>query len=101
MGGSLAASWDQFGLFSLESMLDKSTKDASLMLRKWFHEALRSEKQSIPAKARLGAMTSAELASLQTALSAKPDMTIRHLDLLQVRLLGMHSFILTLAHLYI
>lgn len=84
MGGSLAAPWDQFGLFSLESMLDKSTKDATLMLRKWFHEALRSEKQPIPAKARLGAMTSAELASLQTALSSKPDMTIRQLDLLQV-----------------
>jgi len=84
MGGSLAAPWDQFGLFSLESLLDKSTKDATLILRKWFHEALRYEKQPIPAKARLGAMTSSELASLQTAMSSKPDMTIRHLDLLQV-----------------
>jgi hypothetical protein len=84
MGGSLATPWDQFGLFSLEALLDKSTKDATLMLRKWFHEALRQERQPVPAKARLGAMTTAELASLQAALSAKPDMTIRHLDLLQV-----------------
>ncbi|KAG0568011.1 hypothetical protein KC19_7G179400 [Ceratodon purpureus] len=84
MGGSLATSWDQFGLFNLEALLDKSTKDATLMLRKWFHEALRHERQPVPAKARLGAMTSAELASLQAALSAKPDTTIRQLDLLQV-----------------
>lgn len=84
MGGSLAAPWNQLWLFTLDSMLDKSTKDATLMLRKWFHEALRHEKQPVPAKARLGAMTSAELTSLQTAMAAKPDMTLRHLDLLQV-----------------
>lgn len=84
MGGSLATPWNQFGLFSLEALLDKSTKDATLMLRKWLHEALRHEGQPVPAKARLGAMNSAELASLQAALLAKPDMTIRHLDLLQV-----------------
>lgn len=84
MGGSLAISWDRLGLFSLENMLDKSTKDATLMIRKWFHEALRQEKQPVPVRARLGAMTPGELASLQAALSAKPDMTIRHVDLLQV-----------------
>lgn len=97
MGGSLAAPWNQLGLFTLDSMLDKSTKDATLMLRKWFHEALRHEKQPVPAKARLGAMTSAELTSLQTAMAAKPDMTLRHLDLLQAITLT-DRFILTSAY---
>lgn len=84
MGGSLATPWDQVGVDRLEALLDKSTKDATLLLRKWLHEALRQEKLPVPGKARLGAMTPGELASLRTALSSKPDMAIRHLGLLQV-----------------
>lgn len=84
MGGSLAAPWDQLGADRLDALLDKSTKDATVLLRKWLHEALRKEKLLIPGRTRLGAMTPAELASLRVALSSKPDTMIRHLGLLQV-----------------
>jgi hypothetical protein len=84
MGGSLAVPWDQLGVDRVNSLLEKSTKDGTLLLRKWLHEAWRLEKQTIRGKGRLGTMTLTELASLRTGLASKPDMALRHLSLLQV-----------------
>ncbi|CAM6014712.1 unnamed protein product [Sphagnum balticum] len=84
MGGSLAVPWDQLGVDRVNSLLEKSTKDGTVLLRKWLHEAWRLEKQTIRGKGRLGTMTLTELASLRTGLASKPDMALRHLSLLQV-----------------
>ncbi len=80
MGGSLAVPWDQLSVDRVNSLLEKSTKDGTLLLRKWLHEAWRLEKQTIQGKVSRGTLTLTELASLQTGLDSKPDMALHHLS---------------------
>eukprot|EP01018_Ginkgo_biloba_P008783 Gb_27832 [translate_table: standard] len=84
MYGSLASSGNHQGVHCLEALLDKRTKDGSLLIKKWLQEALHYEKVSISGKNRLGAVTSSELHSLVNALASNPAMIMRNRGIIQL-----------------
>lgn len=82
MYGSLASSGSCNDVHCLEALLDRRTKDGTLLIKKWLQEALRQEKVSI--RTRLGAVTASELCSLINALASNPASVMRNRGIIQL-----------------
>lgn len=82
MYGSLASSGSCNDVHCLEALLERRTKDGTLLIKKWLQEALRQEKVSM--RSRLGAVTASDLRSFINALASNPASIMRNRGIIQL-----------------
>ncbi|XP_010506107.1 PREDICTED: sec1 family domain-containing protein MIP3 isoform X3 [Camelina sativa] len=78
LNGSLVATECFRGTPYLEAMIDRKTKDGSVLVKKWLQEALRRENISVNVRARPGYATKPELQAMIRALSQSQSSLLKN-----------------------
>ncbi|CAN8318107.1 unnamed protein product [Cochlearia groenlandica] len=68
----------------LEAMIDRRTKDGSVLVKKWLQEALRRENISVNVRSRPGYATKSELQALIRALSQSQSSLLKNKGIIQL-----------------
>lgn len=68
----------------LEAILDRKTKDGSILVKKWLQEAIRRESINVNVKSRPGFATKSELQSLVRALAKSQSSLMRNKGIIQL-----------------
>ncbi|XP_030538670.1 sec1 family domain-containing protein MIP3 [Rhodamnia argentea] len=84
LNGSLVSIETFRGTPFLEALLDRRTKDGTILIKKWLQESLRRENISVNIKIRPGYATKSELLSMIKALSKSQSSLIRNKGLIQL-----------------
>ncbi|CAN6830683.1 unnamed protein product [Brassica oleracea] len=84
LNGSLVATECFRGTPYLEAMIERRTKDGSVLVKKWLQEALRRENISVNVRARPGYATKPELQAMVKALSQSQSSLLRNKGIIQL-----------------
>ena len=84
LNGSLVATECFRGTPYLEAMIERRTKDGSVLVKKWLQEALRRENISVNVRARPGYATKPELQAMVKALSQNQSSLLRNKGIIQL-----------------
>nr|AAD21736.1 unknown protein [Arabidopsis thaliana]AAM15390.1 unknown protein [Arabidopsis thaliana] len=84
LNGSLVATECFRGTPYLEAMIDRKTKDGSVLVKKWLQEALRRENISVNVRARPGYATKPELQAMIKALSQSQSSLLKNKGIIQL-----------------
>lgn len=84
LNGSLVATECFRGTPYLEAMIDRKTKDGSVLVKKWLQEALRRENISVNVRARPGYATKPELQAMIRALSQSQSSLLKNKGIIQL-----------------
>ncbi|KAG7570221.1 Sec1-like superfamily [Arabidopsis thaliana x Arabidopsis arenosa] len=84
LNGSLVATECFRGTPYLEAMIDRKTKDGSVLVKKWLQEALRRENISVNVRARPGYATKPELQVMIRALSQSQSSLLKNKGIIQL-----------------
>ncbi|KAL1191099.1 Sec1 family domain-containing protein MIP3 [Cardamine amara subsp. amara] len=84
LNGSLVATECFRGTPYLEAMIDRRTKDGSVLVKKWLQEALRRENISVNVRARPGYATKPELQAMIKALSQSQSSLLKNKGIIQL-----------------
>ncbi|KAM7259648.1 hypothetical protein ACFE04_015389 [Oxalis oulophora] len=82
--GSLVSSENFRGTPYLEAILDRKTKDGSIIVKKWLQESLHRENITVNVRSRAGAATKLELQSMIRALNKSQSSLIRNKGVIQI-----------------
>lgn len=75
----------------LEAILDRSTKDGAMLIKKWLQESLRCENISLDVKIRPGFASNSEVKSLVKALSKRQSSFIKNKGIIQLAAAALHA----------
>ncbi|XP_056864749.1 sec1 family domain-containing protein MIP3 [Raphanus sativus] len=84
LNGSLVATECFRGTPYLEAMIERRTKDGSVLVKKWLQEALRRENISVNVRARPGYATKPELLAMVKALSQSQSSLLKNKGIIQL-----------------
>ncbi|XXG47052.1 hypothetical protein AAC387_Pa02g1759 [Persea americana] len=84
MSGSFVAIENYHGAHYLEAILDRKTKEATLLIRKWLQDTLRGEKMTVNMRIRPGFATPLELRSMAQMLASDQMSLIRNRGIIQL-----------------
>ncbi|CAH8389802.1 unnamed protein product [Eruca vesicaria subsp. sativa] len=84
LNGSLVATECFRGTPYLEAMIERRTKDGSVLVKKWLQEALRRENISVNVRARPGYATKPELLAMVKALSQSQSCMLKNKGIIQL-----------------
>ncbi|KFK37119.1 hypothetical protein AALP_AA4G215300 [Arabis alpina] len=84
LNGSLVATECFRGTPYLEAMIDRRTKDGSVLVKKWLQEALRRENISVNVRSRPGYATKPELQAMIKALSQSQSSLLENKGIIQL-----------------
>ncbi|KAF8412237.1 hypothetical protein HHK36_000197 [Tetracentron sinense] len=84
LSGSFVSTENYQGALYLEALLDRSTKDGALLIKKWLQETLRREKMAINVRTRTGFSTSSGLQSMVKALAENQSSLLRNRGIIQL-----------------
>ncbi|KAJ4892183.1 Sec1 family domain-containing protein MIP3 [Raphanus sativus] len=84
LNGSLVATECFRGTPYLEAMIERRTKDGSVLVKKWLQEALRRENISVNVRARPGHATKPELQAMVKALSESQSSLLKNKGIIQL-----------------
>ncbi|CAI9089195.1 OLC1v1023715C2 [Oldenlandia corymbosa var. corymbosa] len=82
--GSLVSTDNFHGTKYLEAILERRTKDGSVLIKKWLQECLRKEKIPLNMKLRPGSVSKSELLSMVKALSKSQSSLLRNKGIIQL-----------------
>lgn len=82
--GSFVSTENFRGTPYLEAVLDRRTKDGSILVKKWLQEALRQENITVNVKNRAGIVTISELEAMIKALAKSEPSLIRNKGIIQL-----------------
>jgi hypothetical protein len=68
----------------LEALLDRKTKDGTILVKKWLQEALRRENISVNVKSRPGFATKSELQAMTKALAKSQSSLLKNKGIIQL-----------------
>lgn len=84
LNGSIASTENFRGTRYLEAILERSTKDGAILVKKWLQEALRHENIATNVRLRPGIATKSELLSMLKALAKSESSLLRNRGLIQL-----------------
>ncbi|XP_015902049.2 sec1 family domain-containing protein MIP3 isoform X2 [Ziziphus jujuba] len=84
LSGSFVSTENFRGTPYLEAILDRKTKDGTILLKKWLQEALRRENITVNVKTRPGFATKSDLQSLIKALAKNQSSLVRNRGIIQL-----------------
>lgn len=84
LSGSFVSTENFRGTPYLEAILDRKTKDGTILLKKWLQEAIRRENITVNVKTRPGFVTKLELQSLIKALAKNQSSLVRNRGIIQL-----------------
>lgn len=84
MSGTFVATENYHGAHYLEAMLDRKTKEATLLIRKWLQETLRREKMTVNMRTRTSLATPLELQSMAKMLASDQLSLMRNRGIIQL-----------------
>ncbi|XP_021823012.1 sec1 family domain-containing protein MIP3 [Prunus avium] len=82
--GSFVSTENFRGTPYLEAILDRRTKDGTILVKKWLQEALRREKITVNVKSRPGFATKSELQPMVKALAKTQSSLLRNKGIIQL-----------------
>lgn len=82
--GSFVAAENFQGANYLEAILERNTKEGTLLIRKWLQEALRREKVTVNMRTSTGSRTPSELRSMIKMLASSQRCLIRNRGIIQL-----------------
>lgn len=82
--GSFVSTDNFRGTPYLEAILDRRTKDGSILVKKWLQEALRRENLTVNVRSRPGIATKSELQSMIKALAKNQSSLLRNKGIIQL-----------------
>ncbi|CAB4273146.1 unnamed protein product [Prunus armeniaca] len=82
--GSFVSTENFRGTPYLEAILDRRTKDGTILVKKWLQEALRREKITVNVKSRPGLATKSELQPMVKALAKTQSSLLRNKGIIQL-----------------
>lgn len=82
--GSLVSTENFRGTPYLESILDRKTKDGTILIKKWLQETLRKENISVTAKIRPGLPSKSDLQLMIRALAKTQSSLVRNKGIIQL-----------------
>ncbi|KAJ1415751.1 Sec1-like, domain 2 [Sesbania bispinosa] len=82
--GSFVSSENFRGTSFLEAILDRRTKDAALLVKKWLQETLRRENITVNVKSRPGLVTKPELQAMIKTLTRSQSSLLRNKGIIQL-----------------
>lgn len=82
--GSLISTESFRGTPYLEALLDRKTKDGTILVKKWLQEALRRENISVNVKSRPGLATKSELQAMTKALAKSQSSLLKNKGIIQL-----------------
>ncbi|XP_062007791.1 sec1 family domain-containing protein MIP3 [Rosa rugosa] len=82
--GSLVSTESFRGTPYLETLLDRKTKDGTILVKKWLQEALRRENISVNVKSRPGFATKSELQAMTKALAKSQSSLLKNKGIIQL-----------------
>ncbi|KAM5578349.1 sec1 family domain-containing protein MIP3 [Rosa sericea] len=82
--GSLVSTESFRGTPFLETLLDRKTKDGTILVKKWLQEALRRENISVNVKSRPGFATKSELQAMTKALAKSQSSLLKNKGIIQL-----------------
>lgn len=91
LNGSFVSAESFRGTPYLEAILDRKTKDGSVLIRKWLQEALRRENIKVNVKIRPGFATKSELHPLIKALARSDSSLMRNKGIIQLAAATLHA----------
>ncbi|PIN22897.1 hypothetical protein CDL12_04390 [Handroanthus impetiginosus] len=89
--GSFVATDNFRGAPYLEAILDRSTKDGVMLIKKWLQESLRWENISLDVKIRPGFASKLELQSLVKALAKRQSSLVKNKGIIQLAAATIHA----------
>ncbi|XP_058087283.1 sec1 family domain-containing protein MIP3 isoform X2 [Magnolia sinica] len=84
LNGSFVSTDNFQGAHYLEAILDRKTRDAALLVRKWLQETLRREKIPLNMKIRPGVATAPELHAMVKLLASNQASFVRNKGIIQL-----------------
>ncbi|KAM7492161.1 hypothetical protein LguiA_035082 [Lonicera macranthoides] len=84
LSGSFVSTENFHGTLYLEAILDRRTKDGTILIKKWLQETLRKENLTVNAKIRPGFPSKAELKSMIKALAKSQSSLMRNKGIIQL-----------------
>ncbi|KAK7312856.1 hypothetical protein VNO77_37049 [Canavalia gladiata] len=82
--GTFVSSEKFRGMPFLEAILDRRTKDGTLLIKKWLQETLRRENVTVNVKSRPGLVTKPELQAMIKVLSRSQSSLLRNKGIIQL-----------------
>lgn len=82
--GSLVSSESFRGMPFLEALLDRKTKDGTLLVKKWLQETLRRDSVTVNVKSRPGLVTKPELQAMIKELARSQSSLMRNKGIIQL-----------------
>ena len=82
--GSFVSTDNFRGTPYLEAILDRRTKDGTVLVKRWLQEAIRRENLTVNVKTRPGVATKSELQSLVKALAKSQSSLVRNKGIIQL-----------------
>lgn len=84
LNGSFVSTDNFRGTPYLEAILDRRTKDGSILVKKWLQEAIRRENLTVNVKSRPGFATKSELQAMIKALAKSESSLVRNKGIIQL-----------------
>ncbi|KAM6546637.1 hypothetical protein CsatB_027373 [Cannabis sativa] len=84
LNGSFVSTDNFRGTPYLEAILDRRTKDGSILVKKWLQEAIRRENLTVNVKSRPGFVTKQELQAMIKALAKSQSSLLRNKGIIQL-----------------
>ncbi|KAL1821373.1 hypothetical protein ACET3Z_016242 [Daucus carota] len=91
LSGSFVSTDNFNGTPYLEALLDRKTKDGTMLIKKWLLETLRKENVSGNVKVRPGLPSKAELRNMIKALAKSQSSLIRNKGIIQIAAATLHA----------
>ncbi|PON39258.1 Sec1-like protein [Parasponia andersonii] len=84
LNGSFVSTDNFRGTPYLEAILDRRTRDGSILVKKWLQEAIRRENITVNVKSRPGVATKSELQAMIKALAKSQSCLVRNKGIIQL-----------------
>ncbi|KAI3968281.1 hypothetical protein MKW92_049216 [Papaver armeniacum] len=91
LSGSFVTTENHRGAEYLEALMDRRTKDAAILIKKWLHETMRQEKVSVNVRTRTSFPAASELQSMAKAVAKDQSSLLRNKGIIQLAIAAAHS----------